>query len=1107
MIRKFTHIPIFTLIIAAMIFSSVHENLKAQTSPIFFDYPQNHLPWYTIESDHFFVHYQKGNNRSAQISSAIAEEIYIPITELYRHTPGRKVSIVLRDREDYSNGAAYFFDDKIEIWLPALDTPLRGTHSWLENVITHEFTHIVQMGASMKRSQKIPAIYLQWLSYEDVRRPDVLYGFPNGIVTHPFATVAIPAWFAEGTAQYQRSDLSFDFWDTHRDMVLRTRILNNSYLDFVDMGMFSSKTSLERETIYNQGFGFTIYLISRFGEDVIADISHAAANSRTSNFDRIIENATGYRGTSLFQEWIDERHLFYDDVQSSVYPKESTLVESEGFFNFYPQFTSNGNWFGYLTNKGRDAGRTALVIRDGTREIKIDDLGSPKLLDDSQSYTINHGFSSNLSLDFISNRFSFSPDGNEIAYSRARKNRFGETYQDIYIHDINTVSSKKITENERVQDPAWHPSSRLLAAVKQFKGRQNLILIDPDSSEINQITDFRNNETLFTPVWHPNGEEIFFTKASAGNRNLHSYSTSTGEVYPVLINHRIDYRDPWIDPSGQYLYYSSDETGIFNIYRFNLNNRQVEKLTDVIGGAFMPFVKDDELYYSEYKHDGYKIVKTDRINPEEFTLYNTSPFSIPGQIRYSYSSFESLSEDELMQSNEPINISSDDNIVWYPYSERTTGLSLFPVIRFDNYTKLRGSNRSLIGNGNFTGLGENLWRDLKVGAYLSTRDVTENISIFGGALFGFGSVPAEDLNEFISPSRLNKLDRDLFLTIEHRGLPFIKRSWSPTITVEMFNLTRNVKGGITIEEFACSSCLPEDRNIDIRYSIWEANLRFTSKLNHWSLLQLGYSYSPYSVNTEGFFSNEFNDFVPGSTSQYFRGRTLSTSYIVELIEPTKHYDITPIGIKSSITYRYQPGELLSEFEINDGILSPVYTRNQNHSLELNSRYGYRISSSTTGLITARAFSYLNQPDDTFYFDYAGGLIGMNSYPFFALGGRTTAFARASIITPLIQNINRQFGAYTLDKVFLNTFAEAGNAWNSTLNIGDNLKTGLGAELRFAFNSYYLFPMKFFMKSAYGLNQFDVTLQSQFVTPEDGNTVRYGGELLLYFGLTFDFDLL
>ena len=193
----------------------------AQTDPQFYDYPQNHLKWFSIESDHFIVHFQEGNSRSAQVTSRIAEEIYDPITSLYMYEPDEKVSIVLKDREDYSNGAAYFFDNKIDIWLPSLDTPLRGSHNWLRNVISHEFVHIVQIQASLKRQRKYPALYLQWLSYEKVRRPDVLYGFPNGIASIPFASISIPAWLAEGTAQYQRAGLLYDTWDSHRDMILR----------------------------------------------------------------------------------------------------------------------------------------------------------------------------------------------------------------------------------------------------------------------------------------------------------------------------------------------------------------------------------------------------------------------------------------------------------------------------------------------------------------------------------------------------------------------------------------------------------------------------------------------------------------------------------------------------------------------------------------------------------------------------------------------------------------------------------------------------------------------------------------------------------------------
>lgn len=1080
----------------------------SQVSPQLLDYPQNHLPWFTIESDHFLVHYQEGNYRSALLSSQIAEEIYEPITSLYDHHPRKKVSIIIRDREDYSNGAAFFFDDKIEIWLPALDTPLRGTHNWLRNVITHEFTHIVQLGASMKRSQTIPAIYFQWLSYEDVRRPDVLYGFPNGIITKPFATVGIPAWFAEGTAQYQRSGLEYDAWDSHRDMLLRTRILDNSALGFEEMGTFTSKNSLERELAYNHGFDFTIYLTERFGEQVIADISRSAAESGRNNFSRVMKHATGFSGHELYDDWIEDRKQHYSSVRNSLGElTASSAVESEGFFNFYPQYSPDGSVFAYLSNRGRDFARTALILKRDDQITEIELPGGPDFFDSDQAYRAAHGMTSNMTLDFISNRFSFSPGGDEIVYNRARRNRYGETYQDLYIFNLNEGNRFRLTDSERVQDPAWHPSERRIAAVRQRDGTQNLVLISPESDEIRQLTNFDRWQTIHTPVWHPGGNRIYFSGASEGNRNLYVYDFGSESVTPLLAGRDTDFRDPWVSPDGAWLYFSSDMTGIFNIYRIDLQSKAVEKLTNVPGGAFMPFAVDGVLYYSDYHSHGYIIsrAETDLALPVDIELTETGePYSL------AFSSLPDISDpgfDASVFDGEPVPVPGEgSDKTWQPYSETITGISVFPVLRFDNYTKLRGSNRTLLGEGRFGALGENLWRDMKAGVYISSRDVTERLSLFAGALIGPGSVPADGVGNFFSPGRINNLDRDLFLIIEHRGLPFIRRSWSPTVAVELYNLKRNVRDGITIEEFACTSCLPEERSIDIRYSIWEANLFLRSKLNRWSLLELGASYAPYSVSTEGFFSREFNEFIPGSTSQYFRGSTYSASYIADLREPTRHGDIAPLGLRGSFTYRFQPGRLLREFEINDGVLSPVYSSDLNHSLELNARYGFRLSGNSSGMFTTRGFSYLNRPDEFFYLDYAGGLTGMRSYPFFAIGGQTTFFNRASWITPLFTGMNRQAGAYTLDKIFAHIYVEAGNGWGGPLNIGDNLKSGAGAELRFAFNNYYLFPMKFFLNGTYGFNRFDVTLPPQFITPDGGGSVSYGRDLLFYFGLTFDFDL-
>ncbi|MGM0743775.1 hypothetical protein [Rhodohalobacter sp.] len=1063
----------------------------SQSSPQFYDYPHNHLPWFTINTNYFSIHFQEGSEWSAQSSAVIADSIFKPITDLYNYTPDQKISIVLRDREDFSNGAAFFFDNKIEIWTPALDTPLRGTHDWLENVITHEFTHMIQLGASMKRDSKIPAIYFQWLSYEDVRRPDVLYGFPKGVITLPFASLNIPAWFAEGTAQFQRTGLVNDYWDSHRDMLLRTSVLSNSYLSFTEMGHFSSKNSLEREFVYNQGFGFTIYLAERFGEYILAEITSASADGKHGNFSKIIESVTGYSGQHLFQEWINDKRDEYDQIDQTVGETISTEIESKGFFNFHPQFSPEGEQFAYLSNRGRDYARNTLVLVQEDEVIEIDDLSSGQTLSDGQNYQFSHGFTSNAALDFISSRFSFSPDGNKILYSRADNNRLGETYNDLYIYDIEEEISQQITSSARIQDPAWHPRTRQITAVQFSKGTQNIVLVDPESGNITALTDFGNGETIHSPVWNSDGSRIYFAAASQSNRNIYFYSLNDEEIIPVFESNVFDFRDPWIDSDDEYLYFSSDITGIFNIYRIHLESDKVEQMTDVLGGAFMPHALGNLLYIAEYKNGGYKITRFSLSGDQVdlFHNYLKSDISQPDLFTYNYNT-KSVSTHQIEE-----------------YSETSTGLSVFPVVRFDNYSKINGGNGALIRSGQFGSLSENLWRDLKVGAYFSTRDVTENISLFAGALLGIGSRSADGIGDFFTPARINNLDRDLFFIAEHRGLPFIERSWSPTISIELYNLKRNVENGLEFEEFRCTSCLPETRQIDTRYSIWEANLFLRSKLNRWSLLELGATYSPYSVSSDGFFSEEYQEFIPGSTSEYFKGTTFSAAYHAELIEPTRHSDIAPVGVKSSFTYKFQPGRLLDRFELEEGSLSPIYESEKNHSIEWNGQYGFSITDHSTGLITSRAFTYLNNPDDYFYLDYSGGLGGLRSYPFFAIGGQRTAFIRTSYITPLIERIDKQVGTYTLDKLYAHFYAETGNGWGGPLDIGNSLKSGVGAELRFAFNNAYLFPMKFFINTSYGLNRFDVNLPSQFVTTQDSETVRYGREILFYFGLTFDFDLL
>ena len=80
--------------------------------PLFGGSNHPELEWKTLESRHFFVHFHNGTERTAKAALDIAEFVYTPATEMYSYQPKQKTHIIIRDTDDFSNGSAFFFDNK-----------------------------------------------------------------------------------------------------------------------------------------------------------------------------------------------------------------------------------------------------------------------------------------------------------------------------------------------------------------------------------------------------------------------------------------------------------------------------------------------------------------------------------------------------------------------------------------------------------------------------------------------------------------------------------------------------------------------------------------------------------------------------------------------------------------------------------------------------------------------------------------------------------------------------------------------------------------------------------------------------------------------------------
>jgi Tol biopolymer transport system component len=1012
------------------------------------------LTWRTIETDHFYVHYHSGTERTAQVVAKIAEDVYQPVTLLYHHEPDGKVSFIIKDYDDYSNGAAYFFDNKIEIWASSLDFDLRGTHNWLRNVVTHEFTHIVQIQTSLKFGRKIPAVYLQWLQYESERRTDVLYGYPNGIVSYPISGFVLPSWLAEGVAQYNRKELGYDKWDAHRDMILRMYALDNNMLTWNEMAVFG-KTSLGNESSYNAGFAFVRYIGERFGDDKLEEISRNLSSFTAMTIDGAIEKATGKNGKDLYDEW--REYLKKDYASRIAGVKEHAVtgeeIASVGFGNFYPTFSPDGKSIAYVSNKEADYfSLSSLYLYDVTSK-------KEKML-----------------VPGVRSNISFSPDGKKIYYAKiSRSNDHWSNLFDLYVYDIERDDEIRLTHGARANTPAISPDGSTIAYVVGTDGTINVFTMHTDGSNIRQMTHYMNGEQVYNPKWSPDGKNILFDYSIKDGRDIALVPADGGEV-SFLLATTDDERNAVFTQDGTKLVFSSDRTGIFNLYQYDLATKETAQLTNVLGGAFMPTLNAaGELAYASYSSSGYKISLMKDIHSSQITTAYVKAMPMNHE-----SPELALKTDNIH--TEPFDwksLRSYDDTKLRQYTDTTykniaTSLTIVPFLRIDNYNP---KNKGI--------------EVLKLGLYAFSYDVLDRYGFFAGAAMN------------------KKGERDLFFNFDYRAkIPgLFQLGLEPTLSLEAYNITRKTDSFLSLISESRTQ-LYDSIPVEITYNLLEFDVAFKQKIFTEALdMELRYAHSRYTASISAFTLPATGDRIQAFGELYFIGNDLSVTLRLDNSALSRTMEINPVGRKVKIKYDYEFSSFnpTSEYELSsDGLLVPKYQRPKFHRLEASWRESQRLPGwKHTLSAQLRGGTIIPTEGDTVnhFFDfYIGGLAGMKGYPFYSLGGNEFTYANLTYRFPVLEHIDLRILQLYFDKLYAAFYGDVGAAWTGGGIKDQRFNRDAGMEIRLEAFSYYAFPTRIFFNATYGFDQFDRYVDNT------KSTVTYGKEWNFHFGILFGFDL-
>ena len=564
----------------------------------------NEIDWKYTETEHFMIYWYPEVEYTARQLVMIAEDIYEHDAKMWNYDLQDKIVVVILDTEDYANGFAAHNFNWITVWASHLYAQTRGRVDWLADVFSHELGHIISLKAGSVFRESMYGILVAGARTSRKFNFDLGAGLLYG-------TETLPTWIVEGAAQFSSMTYGADPFDTHREMLLRMATLEDHLLTMDQMDIIYDKNSLQAEMVYNQGFAMTAWIGESWGLDAPARMWHEVGLGTYPTYNRMLKKELGLDRAQLYNQWkaylIDKYQKQTEGIRGSeakgfklklfeVDPPDEKMTDRdkwlEGISNYFVQYSPDGEWIALASSHGTERRGTKIYIK----KVNPD----PENINESKVQYVDKTTSS----------FSWSADSNSIVYSKHGTNTRGYYYSDLWVYDVDAESKTQITHELRAQQPVWSPNEddSKIAFIINADGQHKLAVMDyPGISGYYYLIDFDDATQMGGPTWSPDGSKLAFLMYRHKKQDVWVCNSDGTDVRPVTFDNH-DNRDPAWTPDGKSIVLSSDRTGIFNLYKVDLDTHAMSQITNVMGGAFYPNVKKDgtSITYSYFTSWGFR---------------------------------------------------------------------------------------------------------------------------------------------------------------------------------------------------------------------------------------------------------------------------------------------------------------------------------------------------------------------------------------------------------------------------------------------------------------------------------------------------------------------
>ena len=539
-------------------------------------YSDPDLDWWTVETAHFRVHYEREIERVATRVATLAETIHQRVSQSLGYTPTQVTEIVLTDDAEDANGSASALPlNTIRLYVSApSDLSVIGDYDdWYTELITHEYTHI----AHTDNISGVPALV------------NVVLGktmAPNQVQ---------PRWILEGLAVVSESEHTGAgrIRSNLFDMYLRADVIGGrvASLDQVSNNPFRWP---QGNLWYLYGSRFLRWITDVYGPNTMRAVAaEYGATILPWGINRSIRRVTGRTYVELYEGFKDYLKRLYDEQMHAVEVRglrEGTRLTRHGRTVYYPRFVPRGA-------RSDPAAEELLYYRedsDARSGLYRIPLAPPKEGERREELVARTAGATTA---------SFSPAG-DLVFNCVVPFKNYYYRNDLFLLPRGETSPqgdesarRRLTEGRRALAPDVSPDGRRVVFTVDVRGTSFLEIADlrPDGKleNVRDLVPSGRWEQAYTPRFSPDGRQVAYSAwATGGFRDVRVVDVATGRFHDVTRDRAMDMTPVW-SPDGKTLYFSSDRSGIFNIHAYDLATRTFAQVTNVRTGAFMPAVSDD----------------------------------------------------------------------------------------------------------------------------------------------------------------------------------------------------------------------------------------------------------------------------------------------------------------------------------------------------------------------------------------------------------------------------------------------------------------------------------------------------------------------------------